>query len=801
MLDVVTNRIFNDVGRYDQVQQRDPLPTISDTRLFNYGGHNTKFLHKPEDELRERQLYQLKEEIPPIEDITNRPLMGLTCYSCAPISRESLLHQTTKKLGIKNILKDYPTITKYNFSARLFSHFSQCYNAKAFHYPQVSDTVLNNERVQSAVERTTLQQSYESKNDEEELRTANQSRVHKLLKAMESTMSSFLLKVTSWVLYKLLPCFLSSVVVHSGQLKMLKDAEKNGLPLIFLPLHKSHLDYIMISFVTLNNNIRCPLIAAGDNLRMPLFGSLLRRLGAFYIRRRIDPNLGQKDYIYKAILHSYMNASLRAGYNLEFFLEGGRTRTGKPLMPKYGIFSVILDALMDETIEDALLVPVSINYERLVDGNFIREQLGQPKEMETFRSAITSIWHVLNSNYGMVRIDFNQPFSLRELVKTFNNGVIKNVQASPKRIKSKPSTTSIYGTDIVSDCHKYLVEKVCKHVVYDCARSTTVMSTNAVAFLLLHKFRQGVTLTKLVAALDEFREHLKRSEKDVGFTGNSHDVVIYAVDLLGSSLVQKEKLNDEVFIKPIIVLPNVIELNYYSNTLVTYYCLEGVVALALTALSKQYGAVEKYELIKASMDICDILQYEFIFCKPCQSLEWAILDIIEDLTIFREVFIVNKRDSTSRQKSRKIADFCFTDNTKHNYIAETLEVNGSIEIQEYLAFARSILTPLIESYSTAALCMNKLVGQTITESELIRDILDEMKIQLKTGAIRYEESVSSDSVKNVFKLFLKWEILECDNEESKSRIYYLKDAHDNLDSIKNLYDRIDIYKYNVSHSR
>jgi glycerol-3-phosphate O-acyltransferase 1/2 len=68
---------------------------------------------------------------------------------------------------------------------------------------------------------------------------------------------------------------------------------------------------------------------------------------------------------------------------------------------------------MDGTIEDALLVPVSVNYEKLVDGNFVREQLGQPKQMETFWKAIKSIWSILNSNYGMMRIDFNQPFSLQ----------------------------------------------------------------------------------------------------------------------------------------------------------------------------------------------------------------------------------------------------------------------------------------------------------------------------------------------------------------------------------------------------
>lgn len=74
---------------------------------------------------------------------------------------------------------------------------------------------------------------------------------------------------------------------------------------------------------------------------------------------------------------------------------------------------MFVDAYMDGSIEDALLVPVSINYERIVDGNFVREQLGQPKQMETFSSAVSSIWSALTSHYGIMRVDFNQPFSLR----------------------------------------------------------------------------------------------------------------------------------------------------------------------------------------------------------------------------------------------------------------------------------------------------------------------------------------------------------------------------------------------------
>ncbi|KAF5283504.1 hypothetical protein FQR65_LT02657 [Abscondita terminalis] len=800
MVDMVTNRMFDAMNRFapTQQQQNDSLASIGDLKRFVSEQRTRRILAREADhKARENQLYEIKETVPPIEPIKSRPLMGLTCYSCTPISRESLVNKTTKNLGLKNILNEHPAIKKTNLLTRAFCHFSQCYQASTFSYAQVGEVVLKDERVKTAIEKTTLQQYHGFEDNDEDyyqqLWNENEKRARKLLTDMQSIMSDFLLKVTSWVLYKLLPCFLNSVVVHSGQIQMLKDAGQNGLPLIFLPLHKSHLDYIMISFILLNNNIRCPLIAAGDNLRMPVFGSLLRRLGAFYIKRRIDPIMGQKDHVYKAILHSYMNAGLRAGHNLEFFIEGGRTRTGKPLMPKYGIFSVVIDAFMDGTIEDALLVPVSINYEKLVDGSFAREQLGQPKQMETFGSAMKSIWHVLNSNYGMVRIDFNQPFSLRELVKTFNNGKVQNDVVFSKKLKSNPSTTSLYGTDIVSDEHKYLVENISKHVLYDCARSTSVMSTNAVAFLLMHKFRQGVTLEVLGSALDELRRELVYKQKDVGFSGNSLDIIRYAVGLFGPSLIKKEKIGNDIFIKPVITLPNVIDLNYYSNTLVTYYCLEGIIATVLTSLDLSIGEISEEELVEACLDLCNILQYEFIFCKPCQNLESAIADCIEDLTIFKEIFVASSSNTVEVERSRRIAEELFDEEEGHSYALKKLKINNKKETQDFIKFSSSLLTPLVESYSVAAFCMDKLVGHSISENDLIREILDEMTEQLRTGSINYEESVSSDSIKNVFKLLINWGIIESYNE-NKRRFYNLKQAHDNTDSVRTLCGRIDKYR-------
>ncbi|KAG8238523.1 hypothetical protein J437_LFUL016603 [Ladona fulva] len=219
--------------------------------------------------------------------------------------------------------------------------------------------------------------------------------------------------IKGWLLYKMLPSFLSSVIVHRGQVEVLKAASKKGLPLIILPLHRSHLDYILLSFILLDNEVKCPLVAAGDNLRIPFFGAWLRGLGAFYIRRKLDPAQGRKDIIYRTVLHSYMTECLRANHNMEFFIEGGRTRTGKPCLPKGGLLSVIIEAHLEGVIDDALLVPASLNYDRLVDGNFVREQLGQPKIPESFFSAVRAIWTVITSHYGMIRMDFGSPYSLK----------------------------------------------------------------------------------------------------------------------------------------------------------------------------------------------------------------------------------------------------------------------------------------------------------------------------------------------------------------------------------------------------
>lgn len=240
-----------------------------------------------------------------------------------------------------------------------FPFIAQCVRLLRFPYVQVSGRVLEDPRLHNEVEQAARKLMKEKKQemikqhnenvitDEEfqkfdeddfyeEMLQAQQKRAKGILMEMRSKISDMLLRLTSWLMYKMLPCFLSGVVAHPAQIEMLKKAAGRApdVPLIFLPLHRSHLDYIMVSFILMNNDIRAPIVAAGDNLRIPVFGWLLRGLGAFFIKRKIDPIAGKKDNVYRAALHTYMQHAIMAGHNVEFFIEGGRTRTGKPCMPK-----------------------------------------------------------------------------------------------------------------------------------------------------------------------------------------------------------------------------------------------------------------------------------------------------------------------------------------------------------------------------------------------------------------------------------------------------------------------------------
>ncbi len=180
-------------------------------------------------------------------------------------------------------------------------------------------------------------------------------------------------------------------------------------PLVLIPCHRSHFDYLFISSLFYHSRLSPPHIAAGINLSFWPMGPLFRGAGAYFLRRSFGD-----DELYKTVFYNYIAFLIKEGYSQEFFIEGGRSRTGKLLNPKLGVLGTVIDTYLRGVRRDLYFVPVGITYERLAEERaYIRELEGQEKEKESIR-AIVEARTVLKRKFGKVYISFGDPISLHD---------------------------------------------------------------------------------------------------------------------------------------------------------------------------------------------------------------------------------------------------------------------------------------------------------------------------------------------------------------------------------------------------
>lgn len=199
-------------------------------------------------------------------------------------------------------------------------------------------------------------------------------------------------------------------VDHEG-LDAIREAGRRG-PVVIAPSHKSHIDYLVISYIFYRNGMVPPHIAAGANLSFWPLGFFFRRAGAFFLRRSFK---GQP--IYGAAFRAYVRKLLADGHWLEFFIEGTRSRTGKLLPPRYGLLRIVVDAVASGEVEDVTVVPTNFGYERLIEeASYRRELEGGEKKAESAGDLLKAT-QVLAHKYGRMRVQFSEPMSLRRLLE------------------------------------------------------------------------------------------------------------------------------------------------------------------------------------------------------------------------------------------------------------------------------------------------------------------------------------------------------------------------------------------------
>jgi len=198
----------------------------------------------------------------------------------------------------------------------------------------------------------------------------------------------------------------SDIKVNNSQ--VLRKLAQDGHEIIYVPCHRSHMDYLLLSYVILQEGLVMPRIAAGINLNFWPAGQVFRKGGAFFIRRSFAGNR-----LYSTIFREYLGLLFERGYSVKYYTEGGRSRTGRLLSPKTGMLAMTIQSLLRGIDRPLTLVPVYLGYEHVMEvGTYHKELSGSAKKKESIFGVLKAIKNL--RNYGNGYVNFGEPININD---------------------------------------------------------------------------------------------------------------------------------------------------------------------------------------------------------------------------------------------------------------------------------------------------------------------------------------------------------------------------------------------------
>jgi glycerol-3-phosphate O-acyltransferase len=503
-------------------------------------------------------------------------------------------------------------------------------------------------------------------------------------------MDSFLRLVWSWIYRKL--------VYEKSDMQMLNKASQKG-SIVLVPSHRSHVDYLVFSQVLFWEGMLPPHIAAGINLAFFPLGNLLRRAGAFFIRRSFAGNV-----LYSTVFKAYVKRLLKEGHTQEFFIEGGRSRTGKTLPPKMGMLGMIVDAYMDSREKDLIFVPASISYDKIVESkSYIKELRGGQKETESAGALVKSVG-VLKRKYGNVFVTLDQPISLNSYLEKM--GLTRGL--------------------LEADDRRRLIKALAYHIVHGINCATVVTSTSLVACIFLGLRKKGIAKSELLQKTQHLLGRFKNQqdiryriapELEEQFEKHIEDSLNL---FIADSLVTVETVNEELFYRP--KEKAYLVLDYYKNSIIHLLVSDAMLAASYLACAyKQSEGVTK-EALKAQVKSLSILfKIEFIFPtdKPFD-------------TLFNEAY-ERCLSKGWLQEDKGLADL--SSHTGH---------------QKEFLFTAMMLMPFIEAYLAVCQKVIDFEGKSETQKAMLRILMEGLQASYLAGTLICYETQNEATLKNAF---------------------------------------------------
>jgi len=397
----------------------------------------------------------------------------------------------------------------------------------------------------------------------------------------------FLYRLLDWLWNQLY----DGVEIHNFQ--TVRDLAKD-YELVYAPCHRSHIDYLLLSFVIYKQGLMVPYIAAGDNLNIPMVGPLLRRGGAFFIRRSFKGNP-----LYSAVVKEYLHSILTRNTPIEFFMEGGRSRTGRLLPPKAGMLAMTVHSQMRGAGGKPIaLIPTYIGYERLMEGaTYVGEMQGKPKEAE-------SVFGLLNATrkieriFGKVHVNFGEPVLI--------NQALKRHGLEQYRIQRNDEPLPPAGTQVVAE----LAEQVMKNI----NRAAVINPVSLLSLVLLSTPKHALDEDVCIKQIDTYRALAQAAPYDerVQVTGLSgREVIAYGLKL---KLIKRVNhlLGDMIAIES----DQGILLTYFRNNILHLFIVSSLIA----SLILHNGKIQRDEIAGVIDAIYPFLQAELFLKWEQQQL-------------------------------------------------------------------------------------------------------------------------------------------------------------------------------------
>ena len=282
-----------------------------------------------------------------------------------------------------------------------------------------------------------------------------------------------------------------------------------GFEVVYVPCHRSHTDYLLLSYQLHISGVVVPHIAAGVNLDLPVIGPILRRGGAFFLRRSFKGNA-----LYSVIFNEYLAQLIDRGVPIEYFIEGGRSRTGRLLTPHLGMLAMTIRAFMRAPRRPVLFQPVYIGYEKLMEGKSYAGELGgKPKEKESLFGLLRGLG-VLRQRYGHVTLNFGEPIELTPMLDATG--------ADWRQAEDDPQGKPEWLNTVTS--------RLGEQIQININRAADVNPINLLALVLLATPKHAMAEADLLAQLDLTKalfEELRYSDRITLTAMNSAGIVQY----------------------------------------------------------------------------------------------------------------------------------------------------------------------------------------------------------------------------------------------------------------------------------